>query len=117
MENTRAPRSKKIWILTGGSRLVVTSSRPTDDRPLASADVTASEIACYSYCAKAWHLEHVLRLKPSRETAERRDAGISDHALHGRRVRLLSRVARRRRILVATLLLLALLAAAGALLM
>ncbi len=25
------------------------------------ADVTASEVASYAYCAKAWHLRYVLR--------------------------------------------------------
>jgi hypothetical protein len=81
-----------------------------------SADVTASEIACYEYCAKAWHLEHVLHLAPPAETVRRRDAGIGEHKGHGRRVRMLARFGRRSRTLVTVLVLTAALAAVAAIL-
>ena len=116
MQSIVARPSKPIRISTGGSSFLVTAPRHTNDPPVASADVTASEIACFAYCAKAWHIEHVLRLAPSRETAERREAGIADHEIHGQRLHLLNRLVRRRRPLVAALLALALVAAAAALL-
>jgi hypothetical protein len=59
----------------------------------------------------------VLRLAPSRETSERREAGIADHEIHGQRLHLLNRLVRRRWSLVAMLLVLALLAATAALLL
>jgi hypothetical protein len=53
-------------------------------------DVTASEIGCYAYCAKAWHLEHVLRQTPSKRARRRRVAGIDAHERDGARVQRLS---------------------------
>ena len=78
-------------------------------------DVTASEIACFAYCAKAWHLEHVLHVVPSDEVMRRREVGVSAHNVHGRRMRLLDRLAQRKVALIAILLLLALLAVVAAL--
>lgn len=49
-------------------------------------DVTASEAACYAFCAKAWHLEHVLGHAPSSHAAERRALGIREHEHHGERL-------------------------------
>ena len=57
-----------------------------DCRPLGT-DVSASEAAGYVFCAKAWHLEHVLGAKPSAAGNERRAAGAEAHALHGASVR------------------------------
>ena len=78
-------------------------------------DVTASEIACFAYCAKAWHLEHVLHVVATDEVIQRRESGVSAHNVHGRRMRLLDSLAERMVALIATLLLLALLAAIAAL--
>ena len=53
--------------------------QPTD----ADDDVTASDVAAYAYCAKAWHLERVLEHRASRDAAERRDVGVANHLAHG----------------------------------
>ena len=81
------------------------NTKPTSD------DVTASEIACYAYCAKAWHIEHVQRLAPPSETMDRRAAGVRAHEMHGRDVELMSTLVRRQRWFVVVLLFLAVLAA------
>ena len=49
-------------------------------------DVTASEVAAYTYCAKAWHLESVLRRPVDSGTASRRISGVDQHLEHGTRV-------------------------------
>lgn len=82
-----------------------------------STDVTASEIACYAYCAKAWHLEHVQHVVAPEETSLRREQGIAAHEAHGASVRALGQVRSRTRVIVAVLLLVAALATAGALLL
>ena len=46
-------------------------------------DVSASEVASYVFCAKAWHLEHVLGASPSAAGYERRAVGVEAHAAHG----------------------------------
>ena len=51
--------------------------RSTDD------DVTASELAAFAYCAKAWHLENVVGARPTGGAARRRDAGVAHHVNHG----------------------------------
>jgi len=71
------------------------------------ADVMASEVASYAYCAKAWHLRHVLGQEPSRQAASRQAAGVLAHELHGERVKTLAWLERRGRAWVAGLLLLA----------
>ena len=78
-------------------------------------DVTASEIACFAYCAKAWHLEHVLQVVPADEVMQRRERGVTAHNVHGQRVRLLDTLARRRIALMTGFLLFALVAAIAAL--
>ena len=88
--------------------------KPRSTVPVDQHDVTASELAYFAYCAKAWHLEHVLHLVPADEVLERRELGVSAHKVHGRRVRLLESLARRKASLIAALLLLAFLAAAAA---
>lgn len=50
---------------------------------LREPDVTVSELAAFSYCAKAWHLERVAGVSPNRRAAARRDAGIDEHRKHG----------------------------------
>jgi hypothetical protein len=70
-------------------------------------DVTASEAAGYAYCAKAWHLQHVLGARPSAAAAARRAEGTARHRAHGSRVAALSRAAPRLRRSVAALLALA----------
>jgi hypothetical protein len=56
-------------------------------------DVTASEAAGYAYCAKAWHLQHVLGKTASATARARRDAGTARHRAHGVRVERLQRLA------------------------
>lgn len=82
-----------------------------------STDVTASEIACYAYCAKAWHLEHVQHVVAPAETSRRREEGVAAHEAHGASVRTLGRERSRARIIVAVLLLIAALATAGVILL
>jgi hypothetical protein len=81
-------------------------------------DVTASEAAGYAYCAKAWHLQHVLGARPSAAVAARRVAGTERHREHGARVGELARLAPRlarwaAALLALALVLLALAALAG----
>ena len=57
-------------------------------------DVTASEVAAYTYCAKAWHLESVLRKPVDASTTSRRISGADRHLAHGARVSRLSRFGR-----------------------
>ena len=80
-------------------------------------DVTASEIASFAYCAKAWHLQYVRRVGSTDEVDERRVQGVRKHEQHGRLVRMQSRLGRRRLVLTAALLLIAFLAIVGALLL
>lgn len=54
-------------------------------------DVLASEAATYTFCAKAWHLEHVLRRPASAGAAGRRSAGMITHEEHGTRLEELRR--------------------------
>ena len=82
-----------------------------------SSDVTASEIACYAYCAKAWHLEHVQHVVAPAETTLRREQGVAAHEAHGASVRALGPERGRARFVVAALLLIAALAAAGVILL
>jgi hypothetical protein len=80
-------------------------------------DVTASEIAAFAYCAKAWHLERVVNALPSPAAARARAAGVTHHARHGADVRLGSWLGRRSRWTMAGLLLFAFLLAVLSLLM
>ena len=73
------------------------------------SEITASELAAFVYCAKAWHLERVLGAAPSTAANERRDAGIGDHARHGHAVRVGSWLARYCAAVVAGFVLLAIL--------
>ena len=57
-------------------------------------DVTASEVAAYAYCAKAWHLESVLRRPVDSATTRRRVTGADRHLTHGARVARVSRFGR-----------------------
>ena len=84
------------------------TSRQNGER---DADVTASELAAFVYCAKAWHLERVLGATPSAGTNERRDAGIGDHARHGNAVRIGSWLGRHSAAVVSGFVLLAVLLA------
>ena len=73
------------------------------------ADVTASELAAFAYCAKAWHLERVVGAEPSVAANRRRDAGVGDHTRHGHDVRVGSWLARHTGSVVIGLALLAIL--------
>lgn len=55
-------------------------------------EVTASEAATYEFCAKAWHLEHVVGKRASRAAAVRRVEGTARHDLHWARVGRLRRL-------------------------
>ena len=70
-------------------------------------DVTASEVASYAYCAKAWHLRYVLGKEPSRQATARQEAGVTAHESHGIAVRRLAWLERRAVSLVVGLLLFA----------
>src|SRR2546427_836563 len=74
--------------------------------PDSRADVTASEVASYAYCAKAWHLRYVLGREASRQAVARQEPGVVAHEIHGTRVGRLAWLERRATILVAGLLLL-----------
>lgn len=82
-----------------------------------STDVTATEIACYAYCAKAWHLEHVQHVVASADTSRRREEGVAAHEAHGARIRAPGQGRKRTRVIAAVLLLIAALAAVGTLLL
>ena len=81
-----------------------------------STDVTVSEIACYAYCAKAWHLEHVQHVVAPDDTVRRRERGVAAHEAHGASVRALAQPSRTW-VMVVALLLVAALALVGALLL
>ena len=83
------------------------SARASGDE---SRDVTASEIATFTFCANAWHLEHVRKVEPTPEARARRAAGIRQHERHGRMVGMQDRLERRHVALTVALFLLALLA-------
>jgi hypothetical protein len=68
--------------------------------PDSHTDVTASEVANYSYCAKAWHLRYVLRREPSGQASAHQQAGVVAHEIHGVRVKRLAWLERRAAILV-----------------
>lgn len=68
--------------------------------PDSHTDVTASEVASYAYCAKAWHLRHVLRREPSGKAFAQQEAGVVAHEIHGGRVKRLAWLERRAPILV-----------------
>lgn len=70
-------------------------------------DVTASELAAYAYCAKAWHLERVVGVEASAEAARRRDVGTAGHERHGAVVRTGSQLRQHSRSLIFVLLVLA----------
>lgn len=81
-------------------------------RRMADDDVTASEIAAFAYCAKAWHLERVVGAPPSAVAARTRAAGTTHHVRHEAYVGVGSWLGRHSRWAVAGLLLLAFLLAA-----
>ena len=58
-------------------------------------DVTASEVAAYAYCAKAWHLERVLHRSANPEGQRLRAEGVERHIEHGARLGRLHRFGRR----------------------
>lgn len=70
-------------------------------------DVTASELAAFAYCAKAWHLERVVVVQVGTESARSRDGGVVQHERHGRDVRLGGFLGRRGRSMMLGLLALA----------
>lgn len=61
----------------------------------ADDDVTASEVAAYAYCAKAWHLERVLHRSADAEGQRRRSEGVERHVEHGAQLNRLQRSGRR----------------------
>lgn len=75
--------------------------------PDSHTDVTASEVASYAYCAKAWHLRYVMEREPSRVASVRQEAGIVAHEIHGSRVGRLVWLEGRAAVLITGLLLVA----------
>ena len=73
---------------------------PEDDLPNPADDVTASEAATYAFCAKAWHLEHVLGKAASPRADARREQGIRQHEQHGEEVTSMTTHAGRRLVVV-----------------
>ena len=55
------------------------------------ADVRASELNTHAFCAKAWHLQHVLKVPPSRDATRQRVAGVARHERHGQAVATVAR--------------------------
>jgi len=51
--------------------------------PESGSDVSASEAATYAFCAKSWHLEHVVKCPPSDLAREVRRSGTAAHLTHG----------------------------------
>ena len=51
--------------------------------PASDSNVSASEAATYPFCAKAWHLEHVVDCRPSDAAGKLRRAGTAAHLTHG----------------------------------
>ena len=80
-------------------------------------DVTASEVAAYAYCAKAWHLERVLHRPVGAEAQRWRTEGVEHHVEHGARLNRLSRFGRWSFRVSVALLLLALVLSATAVLL
>lgn len=68
--------------------------------PDSQGDVTASEVANYAYCARAWHLRYVLRRAPSGQPFAQQEAGVVAHQIHGVRVKRLAWLERQAPILV-----------------
>jgi hypothetical protein len=93
----------------------VSSLEETGAGRVAGDDVTASEIAAFVYCAKAWHLERVVGALPSAAAVRARAAGTTHHVRHGTGVRVGSWLGRNSRRVVLGLLFLAALLAALAL--
>ena len=54
-------------------------------------DVTASEVAAYAYCAKAWHLERVLHRSVGTKEQRLRAEGVERHLEHGTQLNRLHR--------------------------
>jgi len=80
-------------------------------------DVTASEVAAYAYCAKAWHLERVLHRSAGTEGQRLRTEGVERHVEHGSQLNRLHRFGRRSfRLSVALLLVAVVLLVVGLLL-
>lgn len=75
--------------------------------------MTASEIAAFTYCAKAWHLEYVRKAQPTLEARALRAEGVRQHEVHGRLLVTQERLERHRIVLTGVLLVVALLAIAG----
>ena len=69
----------------------VTQPRPNNE----DDDVTASEVAAYAYCAKAWHLERVLHRSADTQARRLRVEGVERHVEHGAQLNRLHRFARR----------------------
>lgn len=72
--------------------------------------MTASEVGCYTYCAKAWHLQYVGKVEVTPEISARRADGVALHRVHGKHTRLVGRLGRHHLLLIAMLLALAALA-------
>lgn len=83
--------------------------RPKDE----NGDVTASEIAAFTYCAAAWHLEYVQKASPTVAARVSRAEGVRRHERHGQLLGMQDRLERRRIPITAALLFVALVAILG----
>lgn len=81
-----------------------------------SSDVTASEIAAFTYCATAWHLEYVQKASPTVAARVSRAEGVRRHERHGQLLEMQDCLERRRVPVTAALLLVGLVAILGILL-
>jgi hypothetical protein len=70
--------------------------------------VSASELAAYTYCGRAYWLERVVHAQVTAPHELRRTAGVDAHNAHGRRVSI-ARLLRRLAVVAALLVVLALL--------
>src|SRR5438876_11551391 len=94
------------WNVVSRRPLDMTENEPQTGLPPDShTDVTASEVASYAYCAKAWHLRYVMEREPARQASVRQHAGVVAHETHGVRVARLAWLERRAAIVVVGLLL------------
>ena len=86
---------------------VTTMTKGGDEWLRLTDDVTANEAASYAFCAKAWHLERVVKSAPPADVVRRREDGAGMHEADGERLLRATRVRSRMLLLTVALLLLA----------
>lgn len=86
---------------------MATMTKRSDEWLRLTDDVTASEAASYAFCAKAWHLERVVKSAPPADVVRRREDGAGRHEADGERLVRARRFRSRMLLLTVALLLLA----------